>query len=94
MSPSITKSPRKTKEQWQAIVNDFTASNLSAPELCKRHNIQYSSFSKWRQRFAENTSIKEPYEQESSSFIDVSTLVNKNKNWNITLKLGMGSSWF
>jgi len=37
----IKKSPRKTQEQWHAIVDDFSASNLSAPEFCKQQNIQH-----------------------------------------------------
>ncbi len=86
----IKKSPRKTQEQWQTIVDAFSTSNLSAPEFCKQQHIQYSSFSKWRQRFSEKISTKEYCEEDASSFIDVSALVNENKNWNITLKLGNG----
>lgn len=89
---TTTKSPRRTPEQWQAIVTNFSASGLSAPQFCKQQNIQYASFSKWRQRLS-TTNVTQPCggdQHASASFIDVSSLVNENTNWNITLKLGNG----
>jgi putative transposase len=81
---------RRTPAQWQAIVDDFLVSNLSAPEFCKQKNIQYSNFSKWRKRLSDEVPIKENSVEVSSSFIDVSTLIDESQNWNITLKLGNG----
>jgi len=39
---------RKPPEQWEALVAEQQASELSAPEYCKQHDIAYTSFSKWR----------------------------------------------
>jgi hypothetical protein len=84
------KSPRRTPEQWTVIVTDFLASGLSAPNFCKQQNISYASFSKWRQRRATKNTVQTCDRDQNSSFIDVSTLMNENTHWNITLKLGNG----
>jgi hypothetical protein len=42
-------SPRRTREQWQAILNDFQSSGLTAKNFCQRQKISYASFIKWKQ---------------------------------------------
>lgn len=89
-STHTSKSPRKTPEQWRAIVEDFSTSGLSAPNFCKQENIQYASFSKWRKRLSTTQTEPVSSNEQVASFIDVSALVNENTNWHITLKLGNG----
>jgi hypothetical protein len=89
-STRINKSRRKIPEQWHAIVEDSSASGLSVLKFCIQQNIQYVSFSKWRQRQAINKKIHTDGCSQPASFIDVSSFVNENTSWNITLKLGNG----
>lgn len=78
---------RRTPEQWQAIINDFSASDLSGAQFCKQKNIQYASFCKWRQRLLNHQDVSaEP------AFLDLSSLAGgaTDPTWHITLKLGNG----
>jgi len=82
---------RRTPEQWQSIVTDFAASQLSGAAFCKQHHIQYASFCKWRQKLKFSSSHSEPTPL-ATSFLDLSTLpsMDNGNHWHITLKLGNG----
>lgn len=43
-----TRKPRKTRAEWQKLVNDFATAGLSVTEFCKSREVSYPSFSKWR----------------------------------------------
>ncbi|TYL47929.1 IS66 family insertion sequence element accessory protein TnpA [Marinomonas sp. IMCC 4694] len=43
---------RRSSSEWQQIIDDQAESGLSAPQYCKRHQVSYASFSKWRQYFS------------------------------------------
>ncbi len=62
---SSPQAPRRTKEQWQVIVDEFQQSGLSAPQFCKEHAVQYASFVKWRRRL-------NPVQRKNSKLIAVS----------------------
>ncbi|WP_414929948.1 IS66 family insertion sequence element accessory protein TnpA [Vibrio jasicida] len=38
------KSPIRTPQEWQHIVQDFYRSGLSSSEFCKLHNINIKTF--------------------------------------------------
>jgi transposase-like protein len=80
---------RRSQQQWQNIINDFTESGLSGAQFCKQNDIRYASFSKWRKRLTQN---RNPLEQSASSFIDLGQLTDNTdaSSWHITLKLGNG----
>lgn len=84
---SNSNSIRRTPEQWQSIINDFSASDLSGAQFCKQKNIQYAGFCKWRQRLLNN-----PDAPAEPAFLDLSALAGNSTSptWNITLKLGNG----
>lgn len=43
---------RRTGEQRRAVVRQFEASGLSAPEFCRREGLALSSLQRWRARLA------------------------------------------
>ena len=87
-------STRRTPEQWHAIIDDFSGSDLSGSAYCKQHQIQYASFSKWRQKLRPSTKAVQLVRQTSNSFIDLASLTDQKTQdapaWHITLKLGNG----
>lgn len=43
-----TRKPRKTRAEWQKLVNDFATAGQSVTDFCKSRQVSYPSFSKWR----------------------------------------------
>ena len=82
-------SPRRTPEQWLALVDQWQRSSQSAARYCEANAIGYASFCHWRKRFADEQA--QPADQHVS-FIDLSTLSSpvEGRAWNIVLSLGNG----
>lgn len=88
-----TRQKRKSQAQWQAIIEQYQASDVSGTQFCQAHDIAYGSFCKWRQRLLPQT--RSPVEGDGitslAPFIDVSALTHSaEKPWHIILKLGNG----
>ena len=77
---------RRSHAQWQAIIQDWQHSQLSASDYCAREHLSYGSFCQWRRRLVTGGSNESP----ASSFIDLSSLKSAKPGWTITLTLGDG----
>ncbi len=42
------RQPRRSKEEWRQLINQFEQTELSDTEFCQQQNIPYQSFAKWR----------------------------------------------
>jgi len=75
---------RRTKAQWQQLVNEHASSDLSIKAFCAQNHIPYVSFSNWRRRLSKNDT--------HPSLIDLSALMDKPNlpGWLIELDLGNG----
>lgn len=83
----------RSRDQWQSIISDFTASGLSGAAFCSQNNLPYASFAKWRSRLAsDRASDLQSNHAAEASFLDLSALSSDSQSghWNITLKLGNG----
>lgn len=60
----MTKEERRT--YWKQMVDKQTASCLSAPVFCQKHNLKNSQFYRWRRKF-QNTS----HDRSSNGFIQL-----------------------
>ncbi|WP_420844883.1 IS66 family insertion sequence element accessory protein TnpA [Marinomonas algicola] len=71
------------------MIDNQAQSDLSAPQYCEQHHINYFSFSKWRQHFS---STKTSTDSTQPDFIDLShvSTLSGSERWNITLCLGDG----
>ena len=47
----MKQSPRKSRTQWQALVNQQKQSGLSITHFCQEHKLTESSFYKWQSEF-------------------------------------------
>lgn len=56
---------RRTREQWQALTEQFAASSLSLAHFCEQHGLGEKTFHNWRLRLNR--------EALSSSFVPVTT---------------------
>ena len=98
MKPTSTRQ-RRTPEQWQAIIDQWQSSGISAPKFCAAHNITYSNFCQWRNRLKSNTELNHdhhvpatPVSNSNLGFIDITSLQSHDtiSPWRIVLKLGDG----
>jgi hypothetical protein len=48
------KSPTKYRTQWQALVNQQSASGLSIANFCLEHKLSQSSFYQWTSTFRQD----------------------------------------
>ena len=89
----MTQYTRRSSEQWQALIQQWQESGLSAPQFCEQHGIGYASFCNWRKRL---NAQDVPGEESSAEaqFIDLQSLTSDSadgaKGWNIVLSLGNG----
>lgn len=51
--------PRRTKDQWQRILDDYLSSGLTVKAYCEQKNIKYSSFTKWKQLLKPRSSVSQ-----------------------------------
>jgi len=83
---------RRTREQWEALVAEHQASDLSAPEYCKQHDIAYASFSKWRTKL-KSTLVEPGSSKNATPFVELTAPANvqtTESHWHIELDLAPG----
>jgi hypothetical protein len=87
---SVSRSKRRSRAQWQNILQQFADSGLSASQFCKQHHLRYPNFSKWRLRLS--TGLSTPAANTSlPAFIEMDSIAPVGAcGWHIVLKLGNG----
>ena len=82
---------RRSPQQWQRLIEQWSESGLSAPKFCAQQQVVYSTFQAWRHRLKEQPIVREESESTNSGFIDLSQLSSHpHEHWRITLRLGNG----
>lgn len=87
----MTQYIRRTPEQWQALIQQWQDSGLSAPQFCQQHHIGYASFCNWRKRLtAQPDHSDQP--DDAAQFLDLQSLTasSGSGHWDIVLSLGNG----
>jgi len=90
---SNTYTPRRSTEQWQALVDQWQQSGQSAKQFCKEQALGYASFCQWKKRLTPSDEKTKAAEASSSapSFIDLASLgASQSGGWHIVLSLGGG----
>lgn len=85
-----SNTPRRSADQWQALVEQWQNSGLSALRFYQEKEVGYASFCQWRKRFAEHTATSAKAEP---NFIDLASLAQSPSqagSWHIVLSLGNG----
>lgn len=76
---------RRSREQWQILIDRQQTSDLSTREFCRRNALNYNVFCKWRRRLTAT-------EVQPDNLIDITELVKASPapTWDIELALGDG----
>lgn len=89
MSTNSRPSVRRSREQWQHLINDQHASKLTQAEYCKQHNLAVSSFTNWKRRLSQEEKMNQPAEDNTWLSLP-EQLFSSSGNWRIELELGGG----
>ena len=88
----IIRSPtrsRRSRAQWQRLVDAQATSDLSQQAYCAQHHIAYSSFCRWKRELASAERTARP--TRAPSFIELTAPVSPTESrWDIELELGNG----
>lgn len=83
-----SKKIRRSKAQWQDIIEEFEKSGQSGQDFCRNKGLAESSFYKWHS-LLKNQSEKT---QSTPSFLEitpaVSNTANPAQNWTVELSIG------
>jgi len=81
---------RRSAVQWQALVDSFHDSGLSAPQFCEQESIAYASFMNWKKRLLCDSQNKEVNVPLGPSFVELTQEVEPAPSWHIELDLAPG----
>lgn len=89
---SNTRTPRRSAEQWQALVEQWQQSGQSAKDFCRERQLGYASFCQWRKRLAGPQAASSAGDHsEEPAFVDLASLASSSAGgWDIVLSLGDG----
>ncbi len=78
--------PRRSREQWQQLVQDQIDSGLSPTDFCRLRSINPTSFGNWKRRLK-----KEPALGSDTHWLELPTApAPACARWDIELDLGNG----
>jgi NAD(P)H-dependent FMN reductase len=80
------KYQRRSREEWQQIIDQFQASGQSGSAFCKAQAIPYASFCQWRQTLAAVPAVAST--STDGGFVDLQSLIARDGGWRIVLRLG------
>jgi hypothetical protein len=88
---TTSHSVRRSADHWQALVEQFEQSGLSAMQFCQEHQLGYASFCQWRRRLADEGAAQATGSKTAAEFVDLSALgAASTGGWQIVLSLGGG----
>jgi putative transposase len=87
------KRVRRSRAQWQALIERGECSPLGVSGFCRAEGIGSASFYKWRQRLAADAPPETLAPVNEPGFLDLGPLAGPTSNgaaWDIELELGAG----
>ena len=89
MSTNPRPSVRRSRKQWESLIDEQQQSGLTQVQFCLKNNLALSSFCNWKHRLSENVEHKLP--AEDSNWLSLpEQLFSPSGNWKIELDLGGG----
>lgn len=81
---------RRTRQQWQALVDEQAESELSVSEFCAQYDLTVSNFYLWRKKLSDDS--QSPAQQDNWLAFDIPASGNQSagSTWEIELALPGG----
>ena len=85
MPSSTARRARRSRAQWMELVGRFERSELGVQAFCEQHGIGCSTFRRWRLQLP-----KQMCETHQEPLIELTTLPNPARCWDLELDFGAG----
>ena len=86
MSETTSPIPRRSRADWERLMEQYEASSLKQRTFCEQHGVAYSTFCYWRKRLR-----KSAIENDSEHVFELPMLpMGERSDWHIELDLGQG----
>ncbi len=89
MSRNSRKPVRRSREQWQRLINNQLEGDDTQAEYCQQHGIAVSSFCHWKRRLSQEPASNQSAEDNTWLSLP-EQLFSTSNNWRIELDLGGG----
>ncbi len=87
-------STRRSRAEWQRIIEAFAASGLTQAAFCRREGLALSTFQYWKRRLAAGGPGTRPGSEAPAepAVIDLGALEDRPAGWEVEIALGDGVS--
>ncbi len=92
MSRTTRRPTRRSRAQWQALIDAHRTSDLTQAEFCHQNGLVVSTFCNWKHRLSEGDSYIEDVQRgEGDAWLSLpGKVLSSEGNWRIELDLGGG----
>ena len=80
------KYSRRSREEWQHLIEQFQESGQSGAAFCKSQAISYASFCQWKQTLLSAQAVAA--RPADGGFVDLQSVMAREGGWKIVLRLG------
>ena len=80
--------PRRSKEQWAAILEQFKTSGLNSREFCQREGLAMSSLQRWRRIITNGSTAPAEFVE----LVPTVTSTPASSSWSLDVSLPNGVS--
>ena len=90
MSKTVSRNNRRSREEWERLMAEYDAGDVSQRVFCAQHGLAYSSFGYWRKRLR---GALERAERSMPALLELPGLPRcgfESTPWRIELELGEG----
>lgn len=88
-STIVTRRPRRSEQEWRAVMAQFARSGLGSEAFCAREGIAPSTFWNWRSRLQRGGRAKAAAPGSASPFVELVS-DSASRAFDIELDLGRG----
>jgi hypothetical protein len=89
MPSNAHSSVRRSREQWQRLIDEQHNSKLTQRDFCQQNNLAVSSFCNWKRRLSQGNERSQAT-QDNTWLSLPEQLFSPSGNWRIELDLGGG----
>lgn len=84
MSGETPRRIRRTRDEWQRLIDEQSASGLTQTVFCQSKGLSLASFQNWKRKLAEASPTGSPW-------LELGTLgASSDASWDVELQLGEG----
>jgi transposase-like protein len=90
MSKTESSKNRRSREEWERLMAEYEAGELSQRAFCAQHGLAYSSFGYWRKQLRSGLAAKD---RPGPALVELPTLTRLSVErvpWRIEFELGEG----